>query len=946
MAVHGSPETILFDLSGPYLKNVLKGRAQLLLRVRKRASGHLVTATLVNTQIGDPKSSIEAIIFQTGFRVVPENGLIASYPTVARKSGHYEDEELSFIYRNRKTFGIGHGCGAAWPDRDSDGVPFIEADPCPRRIVQGFTNDVGELEGVRALDIDWLASSADAQEELFHGLEVFVARYEAWVDGQADDSAKFPAVASRIVGRQRSAVDRMRSGIQALRHSRYGVLAFCLAQEAMNRQFAWGRNRKGGPFRLGKGKPGPIENLLRPSSPKDSPRWRPFQLAFQLLVLRSLLEPNSSDRDVVDLLWFPTGGGKTEAYLALSAFEMFHRRLKYRDAGTAVLMRYTLRLLTSQQFERCATLVSVMEVMRRKTPDTLGTNRFRLGLWVGQSLTPNQLDYDTDYTQGAKQLLDSLLQDDVPVNPFLLRSCPRCGTELVPNRRAERSHYGFKADASSFEMYCPDNDCELYEGIPASVVDDDLYLDPPTFLIGTIDKFARMAWVPQARKLVGQGADRLPPSLVIQDEMHLINGPLGSIAGGYEAALDTVMGHAATRPKYIAATATIHRAQEQSRALYARDAFVFPPSGLTADDAFYRRLDSKDPGRLYMGLMGNGLYSSLTSLIQVSAAAAFAPLALDAADSRGRDTYWTQVIYHNSRQELGKTTTMLLDDVLTRLQGLQRHVAEKRDFRTITELSANLKRSEVSEAVERLAVPYGDAEVIDVVACTNMISVGVDIGRLGLMVLKGQPKSTAEYIQASSRIGRETRNRPPGIVLTIYSPLRPRDRSHYESFHSYHQALYRNVEPSSVTPFSPQARGRTLHAALVISLRQIQGWDEHSDAAKFDPSDPRQKEIIEALRERVARACERREERRETLEHLDRLIDEWVAARMEAGQDPLVPDLRFGTGQGERNSVQLLGCFPSTSDSDGKWPTLNSMRHVDAESGFELRTFIKTPRRR
>jgi hypothetical protein len=907
----------------------LEGAAHISARFRSFGSGHLVTVTLRNA--AEPQASmkadetVERMLFQAGFEVRTSPGAIGAYPDTRRLSLHPEDEELALTYSDRRTFGIGHGCAAIWREGTTcDGVEEIRAEVLPEHVVRGLTNDVALNDPVaeRALDLAWLSDEGRTTEELSEALDAFLAAYAGWVEQQGREAERIgltPPV-ERLLERQREAIERMRRGVETVvKGSPESFRAFQLAQRAMSIQFAWSARRRGGPFDLGKGSVDPIQDA------ELTARWYPFQLGFQLLVLESLENHQSADRDLVDLLWFPTGGGKTEAYLALAAFEMVHRRLRYQDPGPAVLMRYTLRLLTAQQFERSATLVGALETIRRRVPE-LGEAPFRLGLWVGGGLTPNRLTSDDANSPGALELVEELMEAEEPDNPFQLRQCPRCATRLVPRRKSPEEAYGVRADASSFCLNCPDERCELHEEIPASVVDEDLFRRPPTFLVGTIDKFARMVWDARSRSLLGLGGG-LPVSLIIQDELHLITGPLGSIAGGYEAAIETVLACSGVSPKYLASTATIQRANEQCRSLYARSPFVFPPSGLRVDDSFFSREDRYAPGRLYFGIMGNGLYSSLTTLVQTSAAAAQAVLDVPAAEVRARDSYWTQVIYHNSKQELGKTTTMLRDDVRTRLELLEKHEEDRRVFENVEELSANLKGSMVAEAIERLEVewqPGHPKEVIDAVACTNMISVGVDIGRLGIMLVKGQPKSTAEYIQATSRVGRD-RNRPPGIVLTMFGQTRPRDRSHYETFQSYHQALYRYVEPSSVTPFSPRARDRTLHAALVLALRQKLEWVDEDRAGDLDPSETQQREIVEFLKERIGRAC-RPDDRTVVQAELAHRIDEWL----ELAAANRVPGLRF---KGGAQFHALLRQFDDRSNR-GKWATLNSMRHVDGETPF------------
>lgn len=911
------------------------GLAEVNVLSRPRGGGRLVTVSLVNRQPaagGGAGEQIGAMLFQCRFTVRVVNGVIGEYPRAHRSNLHAEDDELALSYSQRRTFAVGHGCAAQWAAGSAQ-IGEIVAEPMPVQEVHGLTTEIELPDAARpALDIGWLASPSTTPGELRASLAALVTAYEEWCDGQASTASALPLqqapVARRMVERQRLAIARMRRGIDALLGTDPDVLtAFRIAQEAMRQQFELVRRRRG-PQDLGQGDVSPIPPI-RPLG--QGPSWRPFQLAYQLLVMESLVNPDSEDREQIDLLWFPTGGGKTEAYLLLSALEIALRRLKHGPAGggTAVLMRYTLRLLTSQQFERASTLVSVLELLRLgRFAEELGGEPIRLGLWVGGGTTPNSLDHDSEQSPGARQLLEQILDSLTPDNPFQLRTCPLCETRIIPERQSpRRDDYGVRVSAVEFLMFCPDERCPLHACIPVSVVDDDLFSRPPALLLGTIDKFARMVWDARSRVFFGSEST-LPPTLVVQDELHLISGPLGTISGLYEAGLETVMRESGRPPKYIAATATIQRAQEQCRALYARDVTVFPPPGLDASSSYFSREDTASPGRVFVGVMGHGLYSSLTSLIQVSAAAACLPSAMPDGDARARDIYWTQVLYHNSRQELGKTTTMLRDDVQARLAVLEPDASRRREFDSIEELSANLKGSEVSEAIERLKVEAPNPAVIDAVACTNMISVGVDISRLGLMVVKGQPKSTSEYIQASSRVGRDTK-RPPGIVVALYAAMRPRDRSHYESFQSYHAALYRAVEPATVTPFSPQAKERALHATLVLAMRHALGWVEPRDAREFDPDKPKQKSLIDRLRLRLLAAC-RDDERQELSDSLNAIIEKWQRMTREEGAPLSFSDAR--------QFRPLLAQFPADGASPGDaWPTLNSMRHVDGEVAFRIR---------
>lgn len=925
------------------MRSVLQGWARMHAVFRPRQNGHLVTVSLVNAKKASGLSmydaeQISAMLFQCSFEVECLDGHIGEYPQVADLARHEEDEELALAYRRRITYGIGHGCAATWESSGGEGrVGSIKAEPVPVTEVKALTNEIKLPESAqRVLSVQWLGNPKVGSDELKAALEAFVDCYAEWVAEQEKLAnaleQRWKAPTLRLVGKQRISLDRMRTGIRILvgDNDPHILESFRLAQQAMLRQFLW-RRRSGFPKKLGEGDTTCID--IWSEKYAESPKWRPFQFAFQLLVLESLSDPHSKYRETMDLLWFPTGGGKTEAYLLLAAFEILRRRLKYGSAGggTAVLMRYTLRLLTAQQFERSATLISVLERMRQEDAEKLGDMPIRIGLWVGGENTPNRLDSDHDRQPGAVQILDALLDDARPENPFQLTACPCCGTRLIPEIQSPRDHYGVFADQYRFSMNCPDPECELHESIPVSVVDEDLFRNPPTFLVGTIDKFARMAWDPRSRVFLGHGnGGSIPPSLVIQDELHLITGPLGTISGVYEAAVDTVIQNAGVLAKYIAATATIQRAQEQSRALYARDAMVFPSPGLECEDSFFSREDKEASGRKFVGAMGNAMFSPLTSLIQASYACAAAAMRVKPdlmaknGRSRARDAYWTQVIYHNSRQELGKTTTMLQDDVRKRLEILAPDVASERAFDKIQELSANLKGREIGDALERIAIEWPRGDAIDVLACTNMISVGVDISRLGLMIVKGQPKATSEYIQASSRVGRDL-ERPGGIVLALYSPTRPRDRSHYESFQSYHQKLYKEVEPVTVTPFAPPALDRTMHAALVIAVRLSLGWMNQDDAKRFDPATPAVKAVLDRLKARLIRAC-RDDEKEEVAIRFEEVVQTWRSEVERVG-----PPLTFAEKSAQFR--RLLGDF---EERNAVWPTLNSMRHVDGETPFYI----------
>jgi hypothetical protein len=813
LATAESPESATFKpprKPGVTRKLVFSGRGEVDVVWRKLGKGWLVTATLSNTAESSADTRLDPAdcLFQVGLRCTTPDGQIKAYPTTRSMLSDLEEQELELQYRDSKPYAIGHGCAADWDRSGKEGPSWICAQFLPVVEVKPVTTALENAEGYgNVFSLQYLSDKKSVASEVAANLRKVVAGYEGWLDELKTliIGKRFDAAASRTTGRIDKVLTRLKSGIRCLESKPVAFKSFQLANRAMLISMIHGQKQFAGTVR-------DIESAIECAPDYSSAdykdfAWRPFQLAFQLLLLDSLVNEDSDDREIVDLIWFPTGGGKTEAYLAVAAFEMIYRRLTLgpRGGGTAVIKRYTLRLLTVQQFQRAAALIAALEHMRRNEADDLGDEEFSLGLWVGGGSTPNAFTSSSDTDKGALELYEQLLEEEEPENYFQLRSCPWCGTRILPeSRRDDRTDYGVRASATDFEFFCVNSSCEFHERLPISVVDEGLFRAPPTLIIGTIDKFARLAWDYRGRSFFGAGVmDVEPPGLIIQDELHLISGPLGTVAGIYEAAMDVAMAKAARRPKIIAATATIRRAEEQVQRLYGRAVSIFPPPGLNSDDSYFSRINYDAHGRFYVGVMGQG-HTPVTSLVQTAAALCQGPTELGISDL-AKDTWWTQVIYHNSRRELGKTMTLARDDVDARVRVIARDGKVMRSIREVEELSSNVPGSRINEVLGRLEVSLPDARTLDVVPCTNMISVGVDVSRLGLILVNGQPKTTAEYIQASSRIGRDG-SRPPGLVVALYSATKPRDRSHYESFVSYHSALYRHVEPTSVTQRSRHRR--------------------------------------------------------------------------------------------------------------------------------------------
>lgn len=911
--------TLSADQSG--IDGVLGGRADLRSYWRPMKGGYLVTVSLVNSAESRHGLAAQAedSLYQVGIRVHAGGGVqMKPYPRSYSRSRGHEEEELDVIYRDRITYAVGHGSSVMWDLNPKGEVETVRTEYLPEKAVPDLSTVIGGIDET-TLGMQYLADEKVPPDSLRKRLEAFVGEYETWLSSQKKErvSTGLEPAKERILSRIEEAIARMKKGIDFLCNEKGDGLArkvFCLANRAMLMQMAHQAYDK---CELGESS---VETPDYFGEQFNEYRWRPFQLGFQLLALESVLNPESTDRDIVDLIWFPTGGGKTEAYLVLAAMEIFHRRLKLGEKGfgTAVLKRYTLRLLTSQQFERASRLICACELIRQEIPE-LGSEPITLGLWVGEGSSPNKYTVP-EHDSGALEKHVRAIDAEEPAVFFSLTACPWCGTSIYPKTRAEPSHYGTRATETSFEIFCPDSRCRFHGLLPVNVVDQHLYDNPPTFVVATVDKLARAAWDDRSRSIFGyreRGENVCPPSLVIQDELHLISGPLGTVAGVYEAAFDVLM----NRPKVIAATATIRRADDQVKRLYGRGLSIFPPPGLNASNSFFSRevpLEEK-PGRLYLGCMGQGTTSTY-SLVHLAASLAMAPKELEFESTTG-DGYWTQVVFSNSRRELGKVMTLAVDDIPSRIQLISSDEADMRELKVVTELSANCSGEEIPAIIDSMKISMDQEGVIDILPCTNMLSVGVDIQRLGLMLVNGQPKTTAEYIQASSRVGRGDF---PGIVFAHYSPSKPRDRSHYETFYSYHDALYRAVEPTSVTPYAEPAMIRALHAALVILMRHAGGLPKERDAAKFDLGNSLHKDLIDRLKDRVQSAVPKINEK-EALDFIDYRVMEWAGkAAGGAGGGPLV----YSSAPGNQ-FTPLICTFEKKVE--GAWPTLNSMRHVEKE---------------
>lgn len=895
-------------------------------RWRPHRSGQLVTvhARVLSTSLGDDRLDVPLTLFQVGLSVAAAPGhRFREYEARRLLDVDEESAELRVRYRTRKVYAVGHGMAADWDVVGSDclrvGLDPVPAFVVPAVEVLGFRSGTPEE---RALELRFLASIDTDADAVLISLEAFLEAFERWVEAEelkAKTLGDDAAIAYRIAARARSSASRMRQGVELLRDPRDAKVrtAFALGMAAMRLQMIQAASQRG-------------------AKPRE-PRWRPFQLGFLLVALASTLDDDHDDRELVDLIWFPTGGGKTEAYLALAAMEVFRRRLEHgtAGAGTAVITRYTLRLLTAQQFQRTAALVCAMELLRRpgqlQNTRVKGMPRFTIGLWVGNQVTPGT----RAEAKGALERLHKAARPD-EANQFQIEGCPWCGAPLLPPRQStDRKLYGLRLDGHDTVMHCTDGACPFADELPVAVVDEVIYDDPPTIVLATVDKFARLQFRPEAGRLLGIGTPFRQPSLIIQDELHLLSGPLGTTVAVFDSVVQGLLSRDGSRPKIVASTATIRSSAEQVSGLYGRAVSLYPPAGIDDDHTYFSRPVETGEGRLYVGLMPQST-SQASALVSAAAPLLELPgtLSRTIGASSAKDAYWTAVLYHNSLRELGRSGALVADDVNARLEARAGRLGlEPRVIRAdrVVELTSRQEAEELPKQLRALGRTIEESDsAVDVVLSSNMLSVGIDVPRLSLMLMVGQPKTTAEYIQATSRVGRGTVR---GLVVTLFRSNRARDRSHFETFRAYHEVLYRSVEPTSVTPWSTSSRTRSLAGAFVAAIRQsIPALAANDSAGGFHSGDIYLKSSINAASDALLEVVRRAEpnEAEETEDELRALIRDWDrrAAASRESETLLLYERR------KSDDLALLKRFGQQGEG---WLVADSMRSVDPNVAVEVR---------
>lgn len=969
---HPQNETVVIDLqefarSREYPLVIDSNVVLHVSKIELKQGYTLVTAYLVNRR-RNPESDIAGMMFQVSLRAYsPDNSDIFVAEHICRQIMAPDE----YYFAQRPILGRGRGCAATWKANAEGRASEIFSTFIPEYEIPGVS---AELKGFDRFYFSMRTLSvAKKKDDIIARLNVLADSYAAWIqdklvkDPKMSDAAFKSGIGDPVVARCEEALGRIRAGIQLLVDDEIAFDAFCF----MNRVMILQRNIMNFSKKHGKGIECCFEEFVDPRNPENNFGWRPFQIAFILMNLNAIVDPEHEDREVVDLLYFPTGGGKTEAYLGLMAFAIANRRLRAeegdeynRDGGVTAILRYTLRLLTTQQRDRITKMIVAAEMVRQRTWPKYGKEPISIGFWVGGGVTPNKFEElredpeDPEKTRTARSKKKLIYKQ--------LLSCPFCGKPLT-----EENFY-IDIPTKSVSVYCSDDKCMFYRyrpenkmKIPVYLVDEEIYAKCPTIILSTVDKFAGLPWDVDSNALFGRvdrvcsrdgyvaiGADHarhnrtaelpastltsirpfLPPELIIQDELHLITGPLGTIYGAYETVIEDLCTYTAggrkIKPKYVVSTATIKNAAEQTKCLYGRKMTAqFPPNGFEIGDSFYIRevpVD-EDPFRKYVGVCAPG-QSVKTALLRVYAIILQSAYDLSLKEEYRDfiDPYYSLVGYYNSIRELGGAVRLLQDDIPDRIQRIWKKygMSKKRFLNHKVEITSRMSSWDIPKKLSQLETPCTSQDCLDTAIATNMIAVGMDVDRLGLMVVTGQPKQNSEYIQATSRIGRSF----PGLVVTVYNPYRPRDLSHYENFTGYHSQLYRFVEGTTATPFSARARDRVLHALIIsaIRLRYPAFAGNDGAAAIAQLSDEQLSEVKALILERlnIVKPSAKADAELE----IDDFVNTW---KLLASQPK---GLRYYVYKTDRYN-RLMNTYGEVC-TDSEKPTLRSMREVESAANM------------
>lgn len=980
-----------------------------------------------------------------GVKVKINNEYISSHDNeIFSPSDAHDDSEESvnqLLYREYKTFGVGHGCSVKWNEQsnsvETEYLPSFDVpdiDPIPRKKNQngGLRQDPFFFDQATFLQFKWLSLfSRTSDEEILEGLFKFIEGYRSWIyskERAIEKENSFAKVASQELQKCKEDYYRIRKNIEIflpgrenakkmhsfrlmnsvmfmqLWHSKESIDAISILKDSssqtFDRNFYQERN----------------DELFEKGEPAS---WRPFQLAFILLNLDGIFKAEDDPKwkkrnELVDLVWFPTGGGKTEAYLGIIALTIISRRIfePLNGGGTAVIMRYTLRLLTLQQFQRATLLIMALELCRRWGYYDLGEEPICIGFWVGDGSIPNKT---SDLKEEFDKLNNKRSDHRIPFS-----KCPWCNSNLEGKQdQLEPSVYYNK----KIHLKCTNSNCVFFYPtrkssrrqnhgpIPLCLSDEIIYQHPPALLFGTVDKFAQLAHKvtddkksieKDSRRLFGVGCwepgkpknGYLTPDLIIQDELHLLNGPLGSAVAQFEAAIDQLCRRQnGTRAKVISSTATTKNTDFQIDALFDRKVNVFPKRGIDCDDSFYsyyRREYNKDgipsfkSNRRYLGVMATGqgstwmqihlaaiilTHRALFELKQMKNSSPIEPQSyLENNVEKIMDYYHTIVSYFNSTKEVAKTHAQLGSFLIRVIRRVFNRVIRPQklmqflyayDSPISGELTGRLSGTEVKNTLQKVGSNWKfsnrfkalrEEKFIDVpefVVATNMISVGVDIKRFNTMIVNSMPRNVAEYIQATSRVARDQL----GLVVTIHNPYRSRDISHYERFVQFHQKMYKHVEPISITPFTKKAVDKYMGLYLSTMIRHgklnIHEFIDRKDAVKFKQEhiDRITEDAVKYFDNRMAKANDSYLAKRILNEMIVKYIRNWIKEALEDWNSECERSNKdsetivFTGAQKKHKQTQLYVKLHDQNAHSKKWIIPQSMRVIEPDAAIKVEKF-------
>jgi Helicase conserved C-terminal domain len=736
---------------------------------------------------------------------------------------------------DRNLWGRGINCTVERQDGDSTDFTFVTTHVPVYRQMR-FTTRTDPPARFEDLANDPIPILDAILQEMERYRQVWEQERQRYIESEPNWEMEYGSEFERDRLKFEAEIDGFRSGCELIRANPDVRLAFQLTNETFHR------------------------------GPKTE--WRLFQIVFlvsQIPGIAALSDPDSHlipDREQVDIIYFPTGGGKTEAYLATIVFHCFFDRLRGKTAGVTAWTRFPLRLLTLQQTQRVADVIGIAELVRceQLDPRLSGSDvdGFAVGYFVGQGGSPNEIVNPQAYRYAKPE--DEVMWsrvNDINVRQDWKRvvRCPSCRTATIS--------IDFDSAPTRLIHRCSQPNCRFPQGvIPVYIVDNEIYRYLPCVIVGTIDKLAGLGNQRKFALLFGQVDGRcsqhgyyngrccqkdcadqgllqrnIPhglsgPTMFIQDELHLVKEGLGTFDAHYETFTQQLLREfgQAQPLKIIASSATIEAFDRQVNHLYGRNpsqARVFPGLGPTLGQSFYAETLPR-PQRLYVGVIPHNktIFNTILELIecyhrevqrlQLLSAGSPNPYGGALAPSTPEwgqllDLYTTSLTYLLANRELNSLRTDLEGDVIPHMQrdGLMPF--------ELSELTGSTSTDDVSRILERLERAASPTSPPDAVLATSMVSHGVDVDRFNTMIFYGMPRQNAEYIQASSRVGRSH----VGIVFSCLHPVRERDQSHYAYFLKFHEFLGQLVEPVAINRWSKFSINRTLPGLFMGVLLQL-----------------------------------------------------------------------------------------------------------------------------